>query len=433
MKVTKLEVSTVYPSERCEPHVMYLSGADHIVRPRHVPIFLFYRAREDGEQVMPTDLLKNSVANTLSKFYPIAGRLRKGSDGKLEIVCNNAGVEFVEATVDGSLDEFDGFNPKLFSELLDPVPVPFGESFTEYPITYIQVTRFACGGVSLVITINHACVDGLSVNQFLTSWSEVARGLEMSTPPVHNRTLLKVHITPEPGFRPKELRSLTNLLQALPKQNLIECMFSFTPERVMLVKKKAIGGGEQGAFSTFEAISAHVWRSVTKARGLDSQVTTRLLTPLDMRRRLNHTLPKGYFGNAICFVRAEAKAGYIVNNSLSYTANCIRKAVEGFSETYYSKVIAFAQTHENPLVMNVNWDDSEGCDVCVSSWVRFNFMNLDFGSGNPTFCSPGKNPYDGAIRILPTDKGNGHINIFLALKPDHMKKLISDAEFLLDD
>lgn len=51
MKVTKLEVSTVYPSERCEPHVMYLSGADHIVRPRHVPIFLFYRAREDGEQV----------------------------------------------------------------------------------------------------------------------------------------------------------------------------------------------------------------------------------------------------------------------------------------------------------------------------------------------------------------------------------------------
>ena len=51
MKVIKREVSTVYPSEPCEPHVMYLSGADHIVRPRHVPLLVFYKAREDGGEV----------------------------------------------------------------------------------------------------------------------------------------------------------------------------------------------------------------------------------------------------------------------------------------------------------------------------------------------------------------------------------------------
>lgn len=92
-------------------------------------------------QVMPTQLLKYTLASLLSKFYPAAGRLRRrSSDRKLELVCNNAGVEFVEAIVDGTLDEFDDFVPnKSYTELLDPVPVGFGEDFPEFPITYIQV------------------------------------------------------------------------------------------------------------------------------------------------------------------------------------------------------------------------------------------------------------------------------------------------------
>lgn len=86
---------------------------------------------------MLIDLLKNLVVNMFLKFYFIVGWLCKGSDGKLEIVCNNVGVEFVEVIVDGSLDEFDGFNFKLFLELFDLVFVLFGELFIEYFIMYI--------------------------------------------------------------------------------------------------------------------------------------------------------------------------------------------------------------------------------------------------------------------------------------------------------
>lgn len=89
---------------------------------------------------MPTQHLKESLSRMLSKFYPAAGRLRRGKDGKLELVCNNAGVEFVEVTVDGSLSDFEGFKPnKLYTELLDPVPTGFGAAFPDYPITYVQV------------------------------------------------------------------------------------------------------------------------------------------------------------------------------------------------------------------------------------------------------------------------------------------------------
>ena len=298
------------------------------------------------------------------------------------------------------------------------------------------MTRFACGGVSLVTTINHACTDGLSVNQFLTSWSEMARGVEMSNPPLHNRTLLKVQTsTPEPDFHPKELRSLSNLQQAAPEGDYsswpIERMFLFTPQQLMRIKKKAIGGGEKGTFSTFEAINAHVWRSVTKARNLSPNAITKFLTTLDMRKRLKPNLPDGYFGNAICFVSASLTSCDIVQNGLSHAANAIREAISGFSESHYRNVLAFAEAHPHPLVMNVNAGERAGHDVAVASWARMGFMNLDFGSGNPVFCGPGNNPFEGSILMLPTSKGDGSLHIFVALKLQHMQNLESDAEFFL--
>lgn len=300
------------------------------------------------------------------------------------------------------------------------------------------MTRFACGGVSLVTTINHACTDGLSVNQFLNSWSEVARGLEISNPPLHNRALLEVQTSPDPDFHPKELKSLANPQQAAPQGDPTfsptERMFLFTPEQLKRAKKKAIGAGELGTFSTFEAINAHLWRSVTKARNLPPNATTKFLTTLDMRKRLKPNLPDGYFGNAICFVSASATARDISQNSLSYAANAIREAISGFSERYYRSVLGFAQAHRHPLVMNVNaGPESAGRDVAVASWARMGFMRLDFGSGNPVFCGPGNNPFDGSILMLPARPGDGFLHVFVALQPQHMRNLESDPEFFLDE
>lgn len=51
MKIVRRDVSTVFPATPCEPCVMYMSGADHIVRPRHIPLLVFYAARGDGTEV----------------------------------------------------------------------------------------------------------------------------------------------------------------------------------------------------------------------------------------------------------------------------------------------------------------------------------------------------------------------------------------------
>lgn len=125
-----------------EQKVMFLSGADHFVRPRHVPILLFYRAEAGGKPVLPTEVLLKSLHLLLVHFPPLSGRLRRkdGSSSKFELLCNDAGAEFVEATVDGTLADFRDFQPnRLYTELLDPVPMVLRD-ICDYPVLYGQVS-----------------------------------------------------------------------------------------------------------------------------------------------------------------------------------------------------------------------------------------------------------------------------------------------------
>jgi hypothetical protein len=237
-----------------------------------------------------------------------------------------------------------------------------------------QVTRFACGSAALVASSIHTVTDGLSVNQFITAWSELARGVELSNPPFHNRTLLKATKSPDPDFRPKELRPIGNIAAVAPTRDLsdwpTERMFTFSPSQLKNAKSKASKEGAAWAFSTFESINAHIWQSITKARCLEPSANIKFLTTLDARKRLKPNLPEGYFGNAICFVSATTTAGEIVNQPLSYAAGLIRNAITGFTEDYMRSVVAFVEHVDEPVAMNVNSGDEVGHDVSIASWVR---------------------------------------------------------------
>ncbi|CAM6082646.1 unnamed protein product [Calypogeia fissa] len=436
MRIVSRKVLSVKGGTPANEHkVMYLSGPDHFVRPRHVPILLFY-GQVGGKPVLPTEVLLSSLKQTLLHYPPLSGRLRRkaNSTSKFELVCNDAGAEFVEATVDGTLADFGDFQPnRLFTELLDPVPVVL-DDICEHPVLYAQVTRFACGGAALVASSIHTVTDGLSVNKFITSWSELARGVELSNPPVHNRTLLKSTKAPDPNFKPKELRPIGNIATVAPNRDVstwpTQRMFTFSAEQLKKVKTKASKDGV-ACFSTFESINGHVWQSVTKARCLDPTSNTKFLTTLDARNRVKPNLPAGFFGNAICFVSSTTTAGEIVKQPLSYAAGLIRDAISGFSEDYMRSLFAFVENFDGPVALNVNSGVDAGHDISIASWVRMQFHEADFGCGKPLIAGPGNNPYDGNVIMLP-GINIGDINVYISLEPADMLRLEEDPEFLLE-
>ncbi|EFJ25394.1 hypothetical protein SELMODRAFT_414046 [Selaginella moellendorffii] len=92
--------------------------------------------------------------------------------------CSDQGSDFFEAFVDGELYDFGGFeqhDPRF--ELLSPTGIyKTSGDVTEVPLVTAQVTRFQCGGSSLVLGVHHNVGDEFSASSFLTAWSLVSRG-----------------------------------------------------------------------------------------------------------------------------------------------------------------------------------------------------------------------------------------------------------------
>ncbi|KAJ7543156.1 hypothetical protein O6H91_09G027400 [Diphasiastrum complanatum] len=144
MRCVSRKSITVFPATPTpeEKRTFFLSAVDHTVRPRHIPVVLFYAALENGEEVLPLQELQNSMSKLVTEFYPLAGRLRRKQNGKLELVCNDKGAELVEAVIEGDLSDFGNFQPnKRYTDLLDPLTSQkqIGKSVFDLPVFYAQV------------------------------------------------------------------------------------------------------------------------------------------------------------------------------------------------------------------------------------------------------------------------------------------------------
>ena len=62
----------------------------------------------------------------------------------------------------------------------------------------LQLTFFKCGGVCLGTALHHMVVDGISAVNFINAWSDIARGIQVSTrsPPFFDHTLLRARSPP---------------------------------------------------------------------------------------------------------------------------------------------------------------------------------------------------------------------------------------------
>ena len=100
-------------------HRLPLSNLDLLLPPLDVNVFFCYKNNEPTEVKSGTNnvfkykvgVLKKALAQALAYFYPYAGEVVMNSAGEPELLCNNRGVEFVEAFANVQLCELDFYNP----------------------------------------------------------------------------------------------------------------------------------------------------------------------------------------------------------------------------------------------------------------------------------------------------------------------------------
>ncbi|CAM6090195.1 unnamed protein product [Calypogeia fissa] len=456
VKVKPTARTLVVPSKPTPEQWLRLSNLDRVVNPTFSSSILFYtrllvRPNRTFEEIVQS--LKESLANVLVDFFPLAGRLALRDDGLVDLHCGDQGAVFVEAMVDADLDDLGGAQPMsalsgLEAARLGPGPLYIPDQLKPMPALVVQVTRFrACGSVAIAVNWHHTVADGSSGCHFMKSWSEVAMGRALSLKPDHNRDQLTPRFPlnsslVNKGYSTRNVQELQRLAnpKLLPTAPPVLKLFPISQQAVLDLKAEA--KTEDSVFTSAESVSGHLWKVTTKARRECAQEDpddheimvgrkrrTRFFMFVDGRKRLK--LSPGYFGNVVCSACAEATEEEIMARPVSYAADLIRKAVRNVSGEYFRSLIDWVEEQGRGQSKSEHVN-SLGHDVAATFWTSFPLYQMDFGWGNPSFATrnSGPRPLIDGIAMMPSPEGPGNMVAILNLHADRMKRVENDAGFL---
>ncbi|KAL1814505.1 hypothetical protein ACET3Z_017079 [Daucus carota] len=431
MKITVKESMLVPPAEETPRRRLWNANVDLVVPNFHTPSVYFYRPN-GGENFFDTKVLKDALSRALVPFYPMAGRLKRDDDGRVEIDCNGEGVLFVEAESDGVVDDFGDFAPTLELRQLIPA-VDYSLGISSYSLLVLQITFFKCGGVSLGVGMQHHAADGASGLHFINTWSDMARGLDLTLAPFIDRTLLRARDPPQPAFPHIEYQAPPSMkLNPDPKESTPETsvsIFKLTRAQLNALKAKAKEDGNTVAYSSYEMLAGHVWRSVCKARGLSDDQESKLYIATDGRFRLLPPLPSGYFGNVIFTATPIAAAGDLMSKPLWFGASRIHNALARMDNDYLRSALDYLELQPDLKALVRGAHTFKCPNLGITSWARLPIHDADFGWGRPIFMGPGGIAYEGLSFVLPSPCNDGSLSVAISLQAEHMKlfsKLLYD-------
>ncbi|OAY76784.1 Agmatine coumaroyltransferase-2 [Ananas comosus] len=406
-------------------------NADHIHPPltitQHIPLSVFDKVTFDTHIAViyafrpptpPNSMIEEGLAKVLAEYREYAGRFGEDSEGNRVILLNDEGVRFVEASVDTTLSNAMPFKPS--PSLLDFHPSADGVE----ELLLVQLTRFTCGSLVLGFSSHHIIADGHATSNFLVSWGLASRGLSISPLPLHDRTSLFVPCQPPQlefehrGVEFKSKKSRDSNMENPLKNEVVIHKAHFTKEFLSKLKATASVGRDQ-PYTTFQCLVAHLWRIVTKARGLNGCETTHVRIAVDGRRRMIPAVPDGYSGNLVLWAFPRANVRELMKRPLQYAADLIRTEVAKVEDSYLKSFIDFSSSgavEEEGLMPTADADEMVLCpNLEVDSWTRFPFYNLDFGGGSPYYFVPSYLPVEGLLILLPSFIGDGSIDAFVPL------------------
>ncbi|XP_042488790.1 shikimate O-hydroxycinnamoyltransferase-like [Macadamia integrifolia] len=277
--------------------------------------------------------------------------------------------------------------------------------------------------------MQHRVADGMSGLHFINTWADMARGFQVTIPPIIDRALLRARNTLTPAFHHIEYQppptmktplQITNS-QLGPLGTTSEAAFKITSEQLNILKAKSKEGGNTINYSSYEMLAGHVWRCVCKARGLPDDQETKMYIATDGRSRLQPPLPAGYFGNVIFNATPITTSGDLTNNLLTYAACKIHEALMRMDDEYMRSALDYLESQPD-LTALVRGAHTFRCpNLGITSWAKLPIHDADFGWGKPIFMGPGGIAYEGLAYVLPSPTNDGTLSLAISLESEHMK------------
>ncbi|XP_030518325.2 acetyl-CoA-benzylalcohol acetyltransferase-like [Rhodamnia argentea] len=180
MKIETESKKLTKPSAPTADHLrkLKISLIDQLQPPIYVGVIFFYSSKNDvhDPSFVPISekfrLLEKALTETLTLFYPLAGRY---VEEKCLVECDDHGVEFLEAKADGTLDQLlhgETDPDDVLSHLATQPP----QVDKMPPLVVVQITTFTCGGMAVGLCISHRIADVTTISSFMSTWAMACRG-----------------------------------------------------------------------------------------------------------------------------------------------------------------------------------------------------------------------------------------------------------------
>ncbi|PSS01277.1 Methanol O-anthraniloyltransferase [Actinidia chinensis var. chinensis] len=428
--VRRKEPTLVLPSKPTPRELKQLSDIDDQEGLRfQVPVIMFYKRKLSMEGEDPVKVIREALAEALAFYYPFAGRLIEGPNRKLMVDCTSEGVLFIEADADIELNQLigDTIDPGTYlDELLHDVPG--SEGILGCPLLLIQVTRFRCGGWAFAIRLNHTMSDTLGLVQFLTTIAEFTRGAEgaPSVPPVWQREFLAARQPPFIPFHHHEYEQVIDTTPDDNKKSMTHKSFFFGPKEIRAIRSH-LPLHHRSTSSTFDVLTACLWRCRTCALVLDPKKTVRISCAASGRGKHDLHVPRGYYGNVSAFPATVLRAGMISTSPLEYAMEGVKKAKAKMTGEYLRSVADLMVTKGRPLYTVVG-------NYIVSDMTRVGLDTIDFGWGKPVYGGPARAfPLISFYGRFKDNKGEDGIVVLICLPEaametfqEELKKMIGE-------
>lgn len=276
---------------------------------------------------------------------------------------------------------------------------------------YLQVTRFKCGGLALGLGTNHVLLDGIAALDLMKNLAAIAKGQTLAVQPETDRTCLKARsplkIT-HPHLEFTKSSEIPPTIAPSPASKLSFNLFPISAQMLSRLKATA-----QRPCSSFEALTAHLWRAHTEAMDTAADKISTLLFAVDVRAKMVSPLPKGFAGNAIFPGYARATAGELRGAELSWCVQQVQEGIARVTDEYVRSAIDWLEVYKGVFCVDRS--------IVVSPWKKLAFEEVEYPWGKPLYSGPVINSWIDFLLLLPNGKDDG-LNVFIALEEEQMNK-----------
>lgn len=361
---TIISHETITPFSPTPPHLRTRKFGllDDFAPNIHMPWVFYYKNYKDGD----INILKKSLSQTLTQYYPFAGRLLEPSAPHIE--CNDAGVDFLEASIDSPLHEFVTKTEQ--DETLDQLfPDALGCAVNKSSpnMVAVQLNHFTCGGAAVAVSISHKVADALTMLNFLKHWATVTRGGSPINPTFFSLSgggNIKI---------PEFLSKGTDKVEYAIKR------FAFPNIKLNALKNKVDAMGTTHVKpSRVEALTSLLFKSAVSAATIKSGSLqpSNLSQAMNLRTKFSTKLPESAAGNISMMVTAKMvdSAPMEVNEVVTNMRKVMMK-LQGIGDV--------EELGEKLVDTVLTVGDNRSRTYNFTSVCRFPLYQVDFGWGNP--------------------------------------------------